>query len=37
MNETKSWFFAKIKKIDNPFVRIIKIKRRGLKLIKFEM
>ena len=36
INETKSWFFEKINKIDKPLTRLIK-KERGLKSIKLEM
>ena len=32
INETKSWFFEKINKIDKP-----RKKERGLKLLKLEM
>ena len=28
INETKSWFFEKINKIDNPLARLIKEKKR---------
>ena len=34
INETQSWFFEKIKKIDTPLARLIKKKGGGLKLIK---
>ena len=35
VNETKSWFFEKINKIDKPLARLIKEKKRkGLKSIK---
>ena len=37
INETKSWFFEKINKIDKPLDRLIKKKGRGLKSIKLEM
>nr|WP_272579493.1 hypothetical protein [Providencia sp. PROV231] len=37
INETKSWFFEKINKIDKPLARLIKKKERGLKSIKLEM
>ena len=37
MNETKSWFFENINKIDIPLNRLIKKKERGLKSIKLEM
>ena len=36
INETKSWFFEKINKIDKPLARLIK-KKRGFKLTKLEM
>ena len=36
INETKSWFFEKINKIDKPLARLIKQK-RGLKATKLEM
>ena len=37
-NETKSWFFEKINKIDKPLARLIKQKKdRGLKSIKLEL
>ena len=36
INETKSWFFEKINKIDKPLARHIKKKGRGLKSIKLE-
>ena len=36
IKETKSWFFEKINKIDEPLARLIK-KKRGLKSIKLEM
>ena len=36
INETKSWFFEKINKIDKPLARLIK-KKRELKSIKLEM
>ena len=37
-NETKSWFFEKINKIDKPLARHIKKKKgEGLKSIKLEM
>ena len=35
INKTKSWFFEKINKIDNPSARLIKKKR--LKSIELEM
>ena len=35
INETKSWFFEKINKIDKPLVRLIKKKR--FKSTKLEM
>ena len=37
INETKSWFFETINKIDKPFTRFIKKKGRKLKPIKSEM
>ena len=37
INETKSWFFEKVNKIDKPLARLIKKKGRGLKSIKLEM
>ena len=38
INETKSWFFEKINKIDEPLARLIKKKKgRELKSIKLEM
>ena len=37
INETKSWFFEKINKIDKPLARFIKKKERRLKSIKLEM
>ena len=38
INETKSWFFEKINKMDKPLARLIKKKkRRGLKSIKLGM
>ena len=37
INETKSWYFEKMNKIDKPLVRLIKKKARGLKSIKLEM
>ena len=38
INETKSWFFEKINKIDKPLARLIKQKRdRGLKSIRLDM
>ena len=36
VNETKSWFFEKINKIDKPLARLIKKKRR-IKSTKLEM
>ena len=32
VNETKSWFFEKINKIDKPFVRLIKEKREKTQI-----
>ena len=37
LNETKSWFFKKICKIDKPLTRLIKKERERLKSIKSEM
>ena len=38
INETKSWFFTKINKIDKPVTRLINTtKGRGLQSIKLEM
>ena len=38
INKTKSWFFEKIKKTDNPLTRLImKKKGRRLKSIELEM
>ena len=37
INETKSWFFEKINKIDKPLARLIKKKREKLKSIELEM
>ena len=38
INETKSWLFEKINKIDKPLARLIRKKKmRGLKSIKLEM
>ena len=37
INETKSWFFEKINKIDKPLARLIKEKGRRLKSIELEM
>ena len=34
MNETKSWFFKKINKIDKPLVRLIKKKRERAQINK---
>ena len=36
INKTKSWFFEKINKIDQPLARLIKKKRR-IKSTKLEM
>jgi hypothetical protein len=36
INETKNWFFKKIKKIGKPFVKLTKRKRR-YKLIKLKI
>ena len=35
INQTKSWFFEKINKIDKPSARLIK-KKRGIKSTKLE-
>ena len=32
INKTKSWFFEKINKIDNPLTRLIKKKREKTKI-----
>ena len=32
MNETKSWFFEKINKIDKPLARLIKHKRERIQI-----
>ena len=37
INKTKSWFFEKINKIDNPLARLIKKKGKRLKSIELEM
>ena len=37
INEMKSWFFAKINKIDKSLARLLKKKERGLTSIKLEM
>ena len=37
INETKSWFFKKISKIDKPVTRLIKKERKRPKSIKSEM
>ena len=37
INETKSYFFEKINKIDKLLARLIKKKGRGLKSVKLEM
>ena len=37
INETKSWFFEKINKIDKPLDRLIKKKKRRIKSTKLEM
>ena len=37
INETKSWFFEKINKIDKPLARLIKKKARRLKSTEVEM
>ena len=37
INKTKSWFFEKINKIDQPLARLIKKKKRRIKSTKLEM
>ena len=37
INNTKSWFFEKISKTDNPLARLIKKKKRRIKSTKLEM
>ena len=37
INKTKIWVFKKINKIDKPFARLIKKKRRKIKSTKLEM
>ena len=37
INNTKSWFFEKINKIDKPLARLIKKKERRIKSTKLEM
>ena len=37
INETKSWLFEKINKIDKPLARLIKKRGKGLKSITLEM
>ena len=37
INKTKSWFFEKINKIDQPLARLIMKKGRRLKSIELEM
>ena len=37
INKTKSWFFEKIHKIDNPLARLIKKKESRIKSTKLEM
>ena len=37
INNTKNWFFDKIKKIDKTLARLIKKKGRRLKSIELEM
>ena len=37
INKTKSWFFEKINKINNPLARSIKKKERRIKSTKLEM
>ena len=36
MNETKSWFFEKINKIDKPSARLIKKKRESVQINKIR-
>ena len=36
INETKSWFFEKINKIDKPLARLIKKKRERIQIIKIR-
>ena len=36
VNESKSWFFEKIKKIDKPLTRFIKKKREGTQINKIR-
>ena len=36
INETKSWFFEKINKIDNPLARLIKQKRERTQINKIR-
>ena len=36
INETKSWFFEKVKKIDKLLVRLIKKKRERAQISKFR-
>ena len=37
IHKTKSWFFEKINKIENPLGRLIKKKQRRIKSIRLEM
>ena len=37
INKTKSWFFEKMNKIDNPLARLVKEKRKRLKSVEFEL
>ena len=37
INQTKSWFFKKINKIDKPLARLIKKKREKIQSTKSEM
>ena len=37
INETKSWFFEKINKVDKPLARLIKKQREKIKSTKLEM
>jgi hypothetical protein len=37
INETKSWFFEKLNKIDRPLANLTKMKRKKPKLVKSEM
>jgi ATP-dependent protease ClpP protease subunit len=37
INETKSWFFEKINKIDRPLANLTKMRRKKLKLVESRM